>query len=139
MWRGRLEELELLPKNWTNRWVLVMNEWEDHMQRQHILSLAALAVAAGLSWMLLTGTAQAVQVKLPPAGDCQSMVAATGGKGIWFGQFSGRYEDLRDWRYPLAARGCFASENACRRWTNQILSIADGPGLMSCRPYNDAR
>jgi hypothetical protein len=109
------------------------------MQRHHLLSLAVLTVAAGLSWMLLTDTAQAQRPKLPPAGDCQSMVAATGGKGIWFGQFSGRYETLFDRHWPLAARGCFTSEYACRRWTNEILSIADGPGLMSCRPYNEVR
>jgi hypothetical protein len=109
------------------------------MQRHHLLSLAALTVAAGLTGMLLTDTAQAQRVKLPPTGDCQSMVAATGGKGIWFGQFSGRYEDLFDRYRPLAARGCFTSEYACRRWTNEILSIGKGPGLMSCRPYNEVR
>ena len=116
-----------------------MAEWQDHMRSHQLLSLAALVVAAGLSGMLLPDTAQAQRPILPPAGDCQAMVAATGGKGIWFGQFSGRYEDLFDRFWPLAARGCFASEYACRRWTNQILSIADGPGLMSCRPYNEVR
>ena len=102
-----------------------MTEWGEHMRRHHLSSLTALAVAAGLSGLLLIETAQAQRVKLPPAGDCQSMVAVTGGKGIWFGQFSGRYEGAFDRIYPLAARGCFASEYACRRWTNQILSIAD--------------
>ncbi len=116
-----------------------MAEWEKHMHRDHLLYLAALAVAAGLSGMLLTNTAQAQRPYLPPAGDCQSMVAATGGKGIWFGQFSGRYETLFDRIWPLAARGCFTSEYACRRWTNEILSISYGPGLMSCRPYNEVR
>ena len=115
-----------------------MTEWEDHMHRHHHLYLAALTVVAGLSGMLLTDTAQA-RPKLPPAGDCQSMVAATGGKDIWFGQFSGRYETLFDRYWPLAARGCFTSEYACRRWTNEILSIGKGPGLMSCRPYNEVR
>ncbi len=116
-----------------------MTEWGEHMRRHHLSSLTALAVAAGLSGLLLIETAQAQRVKLPPAGDCQSMVAVTGGKGIWFGQFSGRYEGAFDRIYPLAARGCFASEYACRRWTNQILSISYGPGLMSCRPYNEVR
>ena len=116
-----------------------MTEWDNRMRRHHLLSLAVLAMAASLSWVLLMDTAQAQRPKLPPAGDCQSMVAATGGKGIWFGQFSGRYEDLFDRIRPLAARGCFTSEYACRRWTHTILSLADGPGLMSCRPYNEAR
>ncbi len=116
-----------------------MTEWEKHMHRNHRLSLTALTVAAGLSGMLLTDMAQAQRPYLPPAGDCRSMVAATGGKGIWFGQFSGRYETLFDRIWPLAARGCFTSEYACRRWTNEILSIGKGPGLMSCRPYNEAR
>ena len=109
------------------------------MQRHCRLSLAVLVVAASLSGVLLADTAQAQRPKLPPAGDCQSMVAATGGKGIWFGQFAGRYEDLFDRIRPLAARGCFTSEYACRRWTNEMLSLADGPGLMSCRPYNEMR
>jgi hypothetical protein len=70
------------------------------------------------------------------------MVAATGGKGIWFGQFSGRYEDPfgDDRYYPVAARGCFRSEYECRRWLNQLLSIASGSSaLMSCRPYSRVR
>ena len=118
---------------------LLMTEWEEHMQRHHLSSLTALAAAAGVSAMLLTDTAQA-RPYLPPAGECRSMVAATAGKGIWFGQFSGRYQNpLSDRIYPLAARGCFASEYACRRWTNEVLSIGRGPGLMNCRPYNEVR
>ena len=115
-----------------------MTEWAIRMRRHQLLFFAALAMAAGLSGMLLPDTAQA-RPKLPQAGDCQAMVAAIAGKGIWFGQFSGRYEGAFDRIYPLAARGCFSSEYACRRWTNQILSIAEGPGLMSCRPYNEVQ
>ncbi len=109
------------------------------MQPHRSLSVVTLAMAAGLSWMLLPGTAQAQRPELPAAGDCQSMIAATGGKGIWVGRFSGRYEDLFDRIWPLAASGCFTSEFACRRWTNEMLSIADGPGLMSCRSYDQGQ
>ena len=111
------------------------------MQSAYRFSLTAVVAAAGVSVILLTGPAQAQRPELPPAGDCAAMVAASGGKGIWYGQFSGRYEDeFGDNRfYPLAARGCFKSEYACRRWTNQLLSIGSESALMSCRPYNQAR
>ena len=102
-------------------------------------TLPILAAIAGLSGFLMIAPAAAQLYDLPPAGDCKAMVAANSGKGIWFGEFSGRYKDLFDRLYPLAARGCFASEYACRRWTNEVLTIADGPGLMSCRPYNEVR
>jgi len=111
------------------------------MQRPRTRSIAVLA-AACLYGVWLAGPADAFRPKLPPAGDCRSMAAATGGKGIWYGQFSGRYDDPYgdDRYYPLAARGCFRSEFACRRWTNQLLSISGGSSaLMSCRPYNQAR
>ena len=110
------------------------------MRRPHLRFLAVLA-AASLHGSWLAGSAEAFRPKLPPAGDCRAMVAA-GGKNIWFGSFSGRYQDpfVDDRYYPLAARGCFRSEYACRRWTNQILSIASGSSaLMSCRPYKRPR
>ncbi len=107
-----------------------MTEWAIRMRQHQLLLFVAMAVVVGLMSMLLPDRVQS-RPKLPPAGDCQAMVAATAGKGIWFGQFTGRYEGPFDRIYPLAARGCFSSEYACRRWTNEILSIADGPGLIS--------
>jgi hypothetical protein len=77
----------------------------------------------------LGGTAAAQ--RLPPAEDCRAL-AARGGL-FWTGSFTGTYEDVFDYRRPLAARGCFSSEYACRRWINEIQSIAVDPGLMSCR------
>ena len=111
------------------------------MRPRSRLSLSACAAAAILSALPLSGPAHAFRPKLPPAGDCAAMVAATGGQGIWYGQFSGRYEDefREGFYYPVAARGCFPSEKACRRWTNRALSLVSGSALMSCRPYNEAR
>jgi len=102
---------------------------------------AVLALAAGLGVALQAGPSEAFRPKLPPAGDCRAMAAQTGGKGLWYGQFSGRYEDeFRDgFYYPVGARGCFTSEYACRRWTNQVLSLVTGSALMSCKPYRPRR
>ena len=111
------------------------------MRRPQTRPIALLA-AACLYGFGLAGPADAFRPRLPPAGDCEAMIAATGGKGVWVGEFSGRYEDPfgDDRYYPLAARGCFRTEAACRRWTNEILSIAGGSSaLMSCRPYNRRR
>ena len=96
----------------------------------------AVFAAAMLCGMLNAGVASA-RPQLPPAGDCRAM-AASGAKNIWYGQFSGRYEDpVFDERvYPLSARGCFPSEYLCRRWLNQLLTVSGGySALMSCRPY----
>ncbi len=88
----------------------------------------------------LTVTLSAEAAHAQRAGDCRSMVAATGGKGIWYGQFSGRYEDLAGWVWPLIGRGCFTSEKACRRWLHEMLNVGDGfSALTSCRPYNQKR
>ncbi|HSM42359.1 MAG TPA: hypothetical protein VK862_16535 [Afifellaceae bacterium] len=97
----------------------------------------AVFAAAMLCGMLNAGVASAQRPHLPPAGDCRAM-AASGAKNIWYGQFTGRYEDpVFDERvYPLSARGCFPSEYLCRRWLNQLLTISGGySALMSCRPY----
>ncbi len=109
------------------------------MHRTAIPTVAVLALAAGLSTLMTALPAQAQRPKLPPAGDCHAMAAANGGGGVWFGEFSGRYEDpFRDgFYYPVAARGCFATEYACRRWTNQLLSITGSSALTRCRPYRE--
>ena len=79
------------------------------------------------------GSCGAVGLQLPPAGDCRQM-AATHGAGFWVGRFTGTYKDFFDDRRPLFAEGCFATEYECRRWVNEIQSIAIDPGLMVCRP-----
>jgi hypothetical protein len=71
---------------------------------------------------------------LPPAGDCRQMAATHGAAGFWVGRFTGTYKDLFDDRRPLFAQGCFATEYECRRWINEVQSIAIDPGLMTCRP-----
>jgi len=111
------------------------------MHRNALLSLPLLALAAAISALLAALPARAQRPELPPAGDCYAMTAANAGTGIWYGEFSGRYEDqFRDgFYYPVAARGCFASEYACRRWTNQLLSITGQSALMSCRPYRQVK
>lgn len=91
--------------------------------------LRAIAPAAGLA--MLAGTAAAQYPDLPPAPSCAA-VAATNST-FWEGRFSGTYEDFFDKRWPISARGCFESEYACRRWVNEIQTIAVSPGLMTCR------
>jgi hypothetical protein len=81
--------------------------------------------------LMLAPCGAGAALRLPPAEDCGAL-AARGG-AFWMGRFSGTYEDVFDYRRPLAARGCFSSEYACRRWVNELQSIAIAPGLMSCR------
>ncbi len=105
-------------------------------------ALVSLAMITGLSVMPMMDNAQAQRPKPIPAGDCRSMVAATGGKGIWYGEYSGRaQEETSDRFYPFSGRGCFTSEFACRRWTNDMATRANGwaPGVMRCRPYGETR
>jgi hypothetical protein len=90
----------------------------------------ARAVAAAFVVLGLCNAASAL--RLPPAEDCRAL-AARGG-AFWMGSFSGTYEDFFDYRRPIAVRGCFSSEYACRRWINEIQTIVVNPGLMSCRP-----
>ena len=113
----------------------------NHIRKPHLYSPVALAVLAGLSGMLLMDTAKAQKPKPIPAGDCQSMVAATGSKGIWYGEYSGRAQDeTSEYVYPFSGRGCFTGEYACRRWTHEMLTAAGGwPAVRSCRPYNEVR
>ena len=97
-----------------------------------------LTLVAGLSVIAFMGSADAQRPRQVPAGDCQSMIAASGGKGIWFGQYTGRAQDeSSDRTYLFAGSGCFKSEYDCRRWTHEMMSAAGGwPGAHSCRPYN---
>ena len=104
-------------------------------------NMVFMALGLALSGMWTVDPAMAFRPKLPPAGDCRAM-AASGIKNIWYGEFSGRYEDtlFRDgYYYPISAQGCFVSEYECRRWTNQLLSITESSGLMRCRPYRNRR
>ena len=102
--------------------------------------IIALLIAFGLTALSLTDPGHAQRPKPIPAGDCKAMVAATGGKGIWYGWYSGRYEDEREYVYPLYGRGCFKSEYACRRWVNEMLTLGNGwSAVRSCRPYNERR
>jgi hypothetical protein len=93
-------------------------------------TFARVLLAAGLA-LASAGTAAAL--RLPPAGDCRAMAAHS---GVWMGTFTGTYEDVFDYRRPIYARGCFATEYECRRWVNEIQTIVINPGLMSCRPVS---
>ena len=103
---------------------------------QHHFSLlvSSLSIAALIT---LVNPTQAQRPKPAPAGDCQQLAAASGGQGIWYGEYSGRAQDESSDRLrPFAGRGCFRSESECRRWTHQMMSIANGgSGVSSCRPY----
>jgi hypothetical protein len=92
--------------------------------------LRAAAPVAAL--LVLGGTAFAQRPKLPPAPDCRQIAASH--STFWEGRFSGTYEDLFDRNWPIAARACFETEYACRRWVHEIQTIVVNPGLMSCRP-----
>ena len=100
-------------------------------------ALVSLTIVAGLSVTLLADAAIAQRPTPIPAGDCQSMAAATGGKGLWFGRYSGQAQDQSsDRTWMFAGSGCFKSEYECRRWTHEMMSAAGGfPGTTSCRPY----
>ena len=65
------------------------------------------------------------------------MAARYGGKGLWYGEYSGRARDeTSDRFYPFAGRGCFTNERDCRRWTQQMASQANGfSAIMRCLPY----
>jgi len=104
-------------------------------------TIAATSIAfASLIGAIMIDPAQAQRPRPIPAGDCASMVAATGGKGIWYGWYSGRTEDEWERVYPLYGRGCFRSEFACRRWLNEMLTLGNGwSAVRSCRPYNERR
>ena len=91
--------------------------------------LRAAASVAGL--LILAGTASAQIPRLPPAPSCNEIAATH--STFWEGRFSGVYETFFDRTQPISARGCFASEYACRRWVNQIQTIVVFPGLMTCR------
>jgi len=109
----------------------------------HLYRLAIAVALIGFSSVtgaFLIDPAEAQRPRPVPAGDCASMVAATGGKGIWYGWYSGRYEDEWDRVFPLYGRGCFTSEFACRLWLNEMLTLANGwSAARSCRPYNKRR
>jgi hypothetical protein len=95
----------------------------------------ARAFAAALGSLLLTSGAFAQPgLKLPPAGDCHRIAAERGARGFWLGRFSGIYVDAFDHRWPLFGEGCFETEYACRRWVNEMQTLADAPGIMSCKP-----
>ncbi len=105
------------------------------MRSMKFVVSAALALAVLLPVLGAGDRASALRPKLPPAGNCKAMAAA-GQKNIWYGEYSGRYESLANDRvYPLAARGCFRSERACRRWINEVASLSQSSGLMRCTPY----
>lgn len=110
---------------------MVRVNWVSAIRDRGRLLRAGLILAAG---MAVADTASA-RPEIPPSGDCQTMIADADERGVWVGRFSGRYaDDVSDDRFhPISARGCFETEYACRRWTNELLSIATGSGLMSCR------
>ena len=88
---------------------------EAPMRKRTQIALS-LTLVAGLSVIAYMGSADAQRPRQVPAGDCQSMIAAGGGKGIWFGQYTGRAQDeSSDRTYLFAGSGCFKSEYDCRR------------------------
>ncbi|HEX9903718.1 MAG TPA: hypothetical protein VGA77_02020 [Propylenella sp.] len=91
-------------------------------------------VLRGALFLMIFGST-AGAITLPPAGDCGAM-AAQGIRPLWLGEFSGTYEDFSERRRMIAARGCFPTEYACRRWINEVQSAVIFPGLMTCRPFN---
>lgn len=72
-------------------------------------------------------------MQLPPSGDCKQIAAARGKTGFWLARFSGSYDDLFDHRWPVEVSACFETEYTCRRWINEVQTIASHPGAMSCR------
>ena len=69
-----------------------------------------------------------------PGGDCRAIAARLGAGATWYGEFSGRhYDSFREMYFPVSARGCFESEYACRRWTNEAMSFGGQGGILYAR------
>ena len=72
----------------------------------------------------------------PVGGDCAAIATEVGPEATWYGEFAGNYfDDFTDRRSPYSARGCFASQYACRLWQNQAISYIGRGGIvyMRCR------
>lgn len=70
----------------------------------------------------------------PPGGDCGTITAKRGAGATWYGEFSGRhYDSFREMYFPIAARGCFENEYACRVWQNEAMSFAGQGGIFYTR------
>ena len=99
-------------------------------------------IAAMIAGLTLSAPASAGRLfhydrdQQPVSGDCEALAAQLGPEGVWHGFYSGkRYDDFSDNYSPYAARGCFATEAACRVWQNQAMTYSErGPTyLTSCR------
>ncbi|SER20704.1 hypothetical protein SAMN05216548_11334 [Faunimonas pinastri] len=111
------------------------------MSRTMIRLLAARVLAAGLALGALTQFAEAANnYPLPAAPDCKSIMTQAQGRPVWRGEFSGRRETFFNERLePVYEKACFTNEFDCRRWLNETQSVAELPGLMSCKLVGGAR
>jgi hypothetical protein len=97
----------------------------------------ALMLLAGAGTAQAEGWARSAPAYAPPPVPlCSDVFARYGDRGIWVGQFAGRYPTQSvQGTSPYGAVGCFLSEAECRRWLHQNMTFAGSPMLvMSCRP-----
>ncbi|HEX2256411.1 MAG TPA: hypothetical protein VHG92_06870 [Afifellaceae bacterium] len=95
-----------------------------------IMILAAGTAADAQGWSRIAPSYQP-----PPVPHCADVIARHGDRGIWVGDYTGRYNTHSLGTAPYGARGCFQSEAECRRWLHQNMSFAGSPMMvMSCRP-----
>ena len=99
------------------------------MRRIALVALTLASLAGTAAADPFYGLFEYEQPRLPPGGDCAAIAAAIGPGATWYGEFSGkRYDDFKDSYHPVAARGCFGSEYACRVWQNEAITyLGRGP------------
>jgi hypothetical protein len=106
---------------------------------RRLAGFAVTAVAAVFSAAATPASAFFLDYQKPPppvGGDCGSIASQIGPEATWYGEFAGNYyDDFTDNRFPYSARGCFASEYACRVWQNEAISYIGRGGIvyMRCR------
>jgi hypothetical protein len=102
-------------------------------------TLSIVTIAAVLSVAASPALAFWFDYQKPPppvGGDCSAIASEIGPDATWYGEFAGNYyDDFTDHRYPFSARGCFATEYACRVWQNDAVSYTGRGGIiyMRCR------
>lgn len=75
----------------------------------------SLAAAPAIAAFPYLGSQQIV------GGDCAAIAAEIGAAATWVGEFSGDYyDDYRERSFPVSARGCFRSRDACRAWQSYV-------------------